>query len=165
MDRSKLQEFGFEFKTQLDMNLLTPVTKIMKTDLVTVSAETTLTKAYQLFKEHNIHHLPVTEYKKIVGILSQSDFLKLLEAAQHLQMEANVVDTINLEGHTVAELMTTGMAKLETTDTIRTAIDIFNLNRFHALPVVENEELVGIVTTFDVIELLQGEIIKIEDYK
>lgn len=149
----------------LNMNLLTPVSEIMKTDLVTVSPETSLLNAYQLFQEHNIHHLPVTEYKKIVGILSQSDFLKLLEAVQQLQLEASVVETINLKGHTVAELMTIGMAKLESTDTIRTAIDLFNLNRFHALPVVDQDELVGIVTTFDVIELLKGEIIKIEDYK
>jgi CBS domain-containing protein len=31
------------------------------------------------------------------------------------------------------------------------------VNRFHAIPVVDNEELVGIVTTFDIIKSLNNE--------
>ena len=147
------------------MNLLTPVSAIMKTDLVTVATTTTLKDAYQLFKEHNFHHLPVTEYKKIVGILSQSDFLKVLEQAQQVRLEADIVDIINLQGHTVEELMTTGIGKLESGDSIRTAIDIFNLNQFHALPVVDNDELVGLVTVFDILELLKKEGIQLKDYQ
>ncbi len=147
------------------MNLLTPVSAIMKTNLVTVTEGTSLQNAYELFKEHDIHHLPVTVYKKIVGILSLSDFLKLIEKAQAMTTVPDIAKAVNLEDKRVEELMTTGMGKLESTDTIRTAIDIFNLNRFHALPVVDNEELVGIVTSFDIIELLKGEQIRLEDYQ
>jgi CBS domain-containing protein len=37
------------------------------------------------------------------------------------------------------------------------ALEIFNLNRFHALPVVDDGELVGIITPFDILKALSEE--------
>ena len=43
-------------------------------------------------------------------------------------------------------------------------LEVFKTNRIHALPVEENGELVGIVTTYDIICALAEEEIKLEDY-
>ena len=147
------------------MNKLSPVSEIMKTDLITVSTTTLLSEAYPLFQKNDIHHLPVTQYKKIVGILSKLDFLKLLEKTQNLNLEADIVELVNMAGQTVESIMTKGVGKIESIDTIRTAIDIFSLNQFHALPVVDNDELVGIVTVFDILEFLKEEKIGLKDYE
>ena len=50
-------------------------------------------------------------------------------------------------------------------DFIRTALEVFLVNRFHAIPVVDNDELVGIVTTFDIIKAIESEPIPLENYK
>jgi acetoin utilization protein AcuB len=47
--------------------------------------------------------------------------------------------------------MTTGIAKLEPTDKINVAMEIFKENLFHAIPVVLDEKLVGIITTYDIL--------------
>jgi acetoin utilization protein AcuB len=48
--------------------------------------------------------------------------------------------------------MTKGLAVLESNDRIGVAIEIFKENLFHAIPIVDDEELKGIVTTFDLID-------------
>ena len=51
--------------------------------------------------------------------------------------------------------MTTKLAKLEPTDRVNVALEVFRVNKFHALPVVEGEDMLkGIVTTFDIIDYL-----------
>ena len=55
--------------------------------------------------------------------------------------------------------MTKGLAKLTPDQRINVALEIFLENRFHAIPVVEEQsgELIGIITTFDVIKALASE--------
>ena len=65
----------------------------------------------------------------------------------------------------VKDIMTQGLAKVDSKEPIRTALNLFKLNRFHALPVVDNDELVGMVTTFDIIDAIAKEPIALEDYK
>jgi CBS domain-containing protein len=111
-----------------------------------------LEEAGSLFRKHEIHHLPVVSPEGLlVGILSQSDFLKL---AGH-----------SLANRTAEEIMTTHLAKLEPDDDIRTATSVFALNKFHALPVVENGKIVGMLTTLDLIRFLDKEKVKLADYK
>jgi len=52
------------------------------------------------------------------------------------------------------DIMTTGLAKLAPTDRINVALEIFRENILHAIPVVKNDELVGILTTHDIITAL-----------
>ena len=63
------------------------------------------------------------------------------------------------------DIMTSKLAKVESTDPIRTALEVFKTNRIHALPVEENHELVGIITTYDIICALAEEPIHLDDYK
>ena len=133
------------------INLLTPVSAIMTAELVTVTVHTPLAEAEALFRRHGIHHLPVVDPAgALVGMLSHSDFLKLLGR-----------DAATL---TVRDLMTTGLAKLEPDDAVRTAAAVFALNKFHALPVVAGERLVGIVTTLDLIRMIDREEPALGDY-
>ena len=134
------------------MNLLTPVSAVMSTGLVTVTVYTPLEEADGLFRKHGIHHLPVVSPEGgLVGMVSQSDFLKLL--------------SLDRPAPTVQDIMTSGLAKLEPDDPLRTAVSVFALNKFHALPVVAGERLVGMLTTLDLVRLLDAEETKLEDYR
>lgn len=138
-------------KKPLIMNPLTKVSSLMTTELVTVMASTSLADAKSLFAKHHIHHLPVVSPEgNLVGIFSLTDLLKVTD--------------ILTATTTVGGLMTSHLAKLEPSDNIRTAANVFALNRFHALPVVEGKKLVGILTTLDLIKLMDREKVRLEDY-
>ena len=54
-----------------------PVSTIMTSELVTVNVDDGLDKAEHLLKKHRIRHIPVVEGKKIVGMLSMNDILRI----------------------------------------------------------------------------------------
>ena len=53
----------------------TPITKIMTRPLKTIDSESPAFAALRLMLEENIHHIPVIEEGKIVGVISSSDLL------------------------------------------------------------------------------------------
>ncbi|MFK8164032.1 MAG: HPP family protein [Lewinella sp.] len=133
------------------MNTLTKISTLMTTELVKIMTSTPLGEAKELLETHGIHHLPVVDPTgNLVGILSQSDFLKTLDH--------------DATATTAGELMTTHLAKLEPSDDVRTAANVFALNKFHALPVVEGTKLVGILTTLDLIQFMDQEKVTLGDY-
>lgn len=137
------------------MNPLTRVSKLMSTNLITVMTNTPVTDALSLFEQHRIHHLPVVAADRtLLGLISQTDIT-------HLVMKSED----QIKALTVGEIMTTGLAKLEKSDTVGTAANLFMLNRFHALPVVEGDKIVGMLTTLDLIKLIDSEEVELEDYK
>ena len=119
-----------------------------------------------IFNKHNIHHIPVVRYKNIVGIISKTDFERFLHRTPKGAGNGDsLIESTRLDTWKVRDIMTDRLAKVDSKEPIRTALDLFRLNRFHALPVVDNNELVGIVTTFDIIDAIAGEPVKLEDYK
>lgn len=137
------------------MNPLLRVSKMMSTNLITVMSTTPVTEAITLFEQHSIHHLPVVAADRtLLGLISQTDITKMV-----MKSEAEI-KAIN-----VGEVMTTGLAKLEQTDTVAIAANLFMLNRFHALPVVDGDKIVGMLTTLDLIKLIDSEEVELEDYK
>lgn len=55
-----------------------PISQIMTTELILLNLTDDLYKAEKLFKKHKIRHLPVVSGKKIVGILSYTDYSELV---------------------------------------------------------------------------------------
>lgn len=162
---SNLQTKSVKNKNLRIMNLLTPVSKLMSTDLITVNVKDTLTTVKDIFDKHNIHHLPVVEFKKIVGIVSKTDLLYFLKGARNLSEAEQQQNAIRLSFYNVKDIMTTKLAKLAPEDTIGIAINVFKENRFHALPIVKDEELMGILTTYDLLDFFSQESIKLSDYQ
>lgn len=135
------------------MNVLTPISEIMSKNLITVGEKDQLTAVKEIFDKHNIHHIPVVRFRTIVGMVSKSDYLYFVRGFSQND-EDKFVNESRLRAYTVDEIMTTRLAKVLPTDRINVALEIFSINRFHAIPVVDNDELVGIVTTHDIISAL-----------
>ncbi len=136
----------------------------MTRKLFTVNPEDSLTKVKEIFDEHHVHHVPVVRYRQIVGIVSKSDFLHFLHGFKGSDMD-KFIDETRLRAWKAEEIMTKGLAKVDSKEPIRTVLDLFLVNRFHAIPVVDDDELVGMVTTFDVIKALAEAPVKLEDYQ
>ena len=56
-----------------------------------------------------------------------------------------------------ADIMTRYPVTLDPDDTVGLAADIFLANKFHALPIVEDNELIGLITTHDLLAFSFGE--------
>ena len=136
------------------MNLATPLSTIMTTDLIIVRPSDLLKVAADAFRKNNIHHLPVVdETGKLVGILSKSDFLRVGTAWKSFQLNKGqiVEDDYYHEKISIGEVMVTEVVKLTANDTISLAMGIFKENIFHSIPIVEKDFLIGLVTTFDLL--------------
>lgn len=135
------------------MDIQRPVKELMRTQLTTLSIDDPLTKVEQVFKENDFHHIPVLDAGKLAGLVSKTDFLFFQKGFAKTKREEEL-EAFRLKTHRVKEIMTTGLAKLEPSDRISVALEVFKVNMFHAIPVVEDDKLVGIITTFDIIDEL-----------
>lgn len=130
------------------------VGKIMTTPVITVTPDETMDKIQDIFRKNNIHHIPVIDEGKVVGMISEKDYLRLLHGftlfKTHKSEEYN--DAI-LRSLLAGEVMSKQIAVLNPDDPLEMAVGFFRENLFHALPIVDPEEqkLVGILTTYDVI--------------
>lgn len=102
--------------------------------------------------EHKIRHLPVMDGERLVGIISNHDIMrayaKTLEGAGTISREK--LDDV----FSVADWMTKNPVTLTSADPIATAAKILTDNTFAAIPIVDDDELVGIVTNRDLVSYL-----------
>ncbi len=125
-----------------------PIDRIMTPDPATVGPQDSIIHARRLLDTNFIHHLPVVEGGRLVGMVSTTDLLKLHLLDDHLSIYERV---------TVDQIMETNLVVLQKGATLRDAAEKLCMGHFHALPVVDRRRhLLGIVTTSDLIaELLK----------
>jgi len=125
----------------------------MTKNVVKLNVSDNLTKAESLFKKHHIRHIPVVRDKVVIGMLSYTDLLRI-SFADELDDEENTIDITVYNMFSVEQVMTKNLTTIFPETTIKEAAQILSKNEFHALPVIENDLLVGIVTTTDLIKYL-----------
>jgi acetoin utilization protein AcuB len=113
----------------------------MTTDLITVTPDTPLVKARDLLREKNIKQLPVVdEQGNLVGILTDRD-IKQAWASPATTLSIYEL-TYVLQKLTVESVM------------IERAASVLHARKIGSLPVVEDDKLVGIITSTDLMEVL-----------
>ncbi len=130
----------------------TTVAQIMSTPVITVGPNDTMSEVQDIFRKNNIHHIPVMDDGKVVGIISKSDYYRLLHGFTlfKTQKSEQYNDAI-MRSLLAGEAMTRQVATLAPGDSLEMAVGFFRENLFHALPVVDKGRLVGILTTFDLL--------------
>lgn len=147
----------------LDMNLLNKVSSVMSTDLITISEDEPLTKVEEIFRKNMIHHIPVVHTSRLVGIVSKSDYL-FFKRGFNDQTTDKKIDLFRLKTHTVGDIMTKGIATMQYDEKINIALEIFKENLFHAIPIMEDDRLVGILSTYDIVKQLADDKGAINEY-
>lgn len=127
-----------------------PISHIMTKGVVTVNENDDLRKVVETLKKHTIRHIPIVRGKDVVGIISRSDINRLTFGALFEGQEG--ADEAILDMLTIAQVMTSKPKTVPSDTIIRDLAEIFAKEEFHALPVVDNGELKGIVTTTDVLK-------------
>ncbi|MDO4763764.1 MAG: CBS domain-containing protein [Flavobacteriaceae bacterium] len=126
-----------------------PVSQIMTKELVTLTTKDSLNDAEKLFKEYKVRHLPVVSGKELIGILSHSDLLRISFA--ELSDDEEKVDATVFNMYSIEQVMAKNPVSVSPEKTIREVTEILSQQSFHSLPVVENGELKGMITTTDLL--------------
>ncbi|MGX1024990.1 CBS domain-containing protein [Flavobacterium sp. CS20] len=126
------------------------ISKIMTKNLVKLNLDDSLSKAEALFKKNKIKHLPVVKGDKIVGMLSYSDLLRI-SFADATDESGNYVESTVYDMFSLEQVMTHKVICVNSDDSIKDVAEILAREHFHALPVIEHDELIGIITSTDII--------------
>lgn len=127
--------------------------RIMHTNLITVSPDTSLVDATDIVESKKIDHLLVVdENKKLVGLVSDRD-LKQYWASPATSLSTHELNYL-LQKVVVSMIMVKTVVTVPESTTIERAAFIMQKHRISALPVMEDGELVGIITSTDVMGVL-----------
>ncbi|MGK0414410.1 MAG: CBS domain-containing membrane protein [Polaribacter sp.] len=128
------------------------ISEIMSRKLITLNISDTLVDAKKIFEENSIRHIPIVDEKQIVGMLSYSDILKV-GYADATEDEKNIELTI-FDWFTIKQVMAKELYSVPSNSTVKEVAEMLVDKEFHALPVVDDDELVGLVTSTDFIRYL-----------
>lgn len=138
-------------KTEEILNI--PVEEIMTKQVHTVDANDKMVDVRKIMAHKHIRHAPVMKHKKLIGILSLTDVQRLTFSDTYGEDELDIDDSIS-DLFTAESIMHRDPQTLRAGDSLKDAAKIFVNKEFHALPVVNGEELVGIITTTDILRFI-----------
>jgi acetoin utilization protein AcuB len=124
----------------------------MTTDVTTVPASATLPDAYWLMVEHRIRRLPVMESDKLVGIVTFGDlYHPNLSNTPGLVAGIDIVRlNMNLSQLPIHQLMTKDPKTIAPAAALIDAARLMLEHDISALPVLDGDTLVGIITECDI---------------
>ena len=120
----------------------------MTRELVTVGPETAAAEALALCRENRIRHLPVLEGGRLVGVISDRDLRAAIPALGD-SARAEALQHVRVASEMIRDAVT---ARPE--DPIEDAAMMMYERKIGCLPVIDGEDLVGIVTSSDVLRAL-----------
>jgi len=146
----------------------------MNPEVITVSPGQTLKEVSHVFHENGISGAPVLDSNgMVVGVISDSDVVRAVEPHQETlrlrypslslmsvtfdrDVEERSLDEVcrEVQQKPVKEFMTGEVVSLAPDDTIETAVTLMNQSGFNRLPVIEGDQLVGILTRADILRCL-----------
>lgn len=126
------------------------VSDFMSTELITVSPETPIFDAIDLMKKHDIHRLPVLEQGKLVGLITEG----IIQEAMPSKATSLSVYEVNylLNKTTVRDVMIKKVETIAPDALLEDAISIMRSNNIGVLPVIDGEELKGVITNNDIFD-------------
>lgn len=128
----------------------------MQHNVLTVSADNPADAALADMTRTDIHHLPVTSGKKLVGMVSDGDLRRALGLPSPTAPHGNAPHEPGQGGPTVGAVMSPEPATIEPEETMARAAGLMLERGIGALPVVAGDAVVGIITCFDVLRLIRS---------
>jgi CBS domain-containing protein len=129
------------------MNKIRELLKVKGNKVWSISLDTSVLEALQLMTDKKVGALLIVEDGKIAGIISERDFVHGVA-----EKERCIVNT------TVAEYMTPKVITITPEQTVEECMQLMTAQHIRHLPVVENDELVGIISIGDIVkEIISNE--------
>ena len=122
-----------------------------------IAADETVLDALKIMDEHNIGAVFVTDGKRITGIFTERDYARKVELKGK-----------DAKSTPVKDVMTRNMYSVTTETTAAQCMALMNLHHIRHLPVVENDQLLGLISIRDALtaelENKDSEIKGLENY-
>lgn len=115
------------------------VENIMAKNIVSLQSEDTVAHAANLMKEHGVGALPVCNDNKVTGIITDRDI-----ALRSVAMGENV------QNQSVKNIMTSNPVTISPNINATEAAEIMSKKQIRRLPVVEDKNIVGMVSLGDI---------------
>lgn len=133
------------------------VKDLMTKDTVAVGVDASLLRVKEIFDSNSFHHLPVVKNSSVVGIISKSDLLLMMDWGLRLGIKGSEIrNEMLLKSNLAADIMTHNVMTVLPNDTLQYCLGIYLENYFRALPVVDDEKnLCGIITSYDILRGLE----------
>jgi CBS domain-containing protein len=116
------------------------VREIMNRNVVTVEPKISLHDAARKMVENNTKFLIVTEKERLIGIVTEWDFVRKIAAGTKSILDAKLESIITKKVIVIAP-----------TTEVSEAAEIMTSNNIKRLPIVENNVLIGVVTAMEII--------------
>jgi len=130
------------------MDSLPKISEFMDQVVPTIGPEMQIMKAVDFLLRHRVTGVPVVDSDgSLLGIITETDLLKLVTEGIRGQPPTEAI---------VAEYMTTDVVTVPPTMDIYYVAGIFLKNKFRRLPVVEDGKIVGAITRFDLLRVVQA---------
>lgn len=122
------------------------VEEIMNTDVVTLHESATVNDAVRKMRSHKVRHLPIiNDAHEVVGIVTDHDLKNALPSCLREEPNSVVYDS------PVTDIMIKNPIIGHPLDFVEEVAMTFYENKISCLPIVSGGQLIGIVTTTDVL--------------
>jgi CBS domain-containing protein len=144
------------------------VREIMTTDVITVKPDTTVGELADILGKNKISGVPVVDGQgRVLGMVSEADiilqdadlhfpyYVQFLEMVIYLQSVHKFEERVRKSiGSKVSEIMTEEVVSVAPEETVREVETLMADRNVNRLPVMENGQLVGIVTRGDIVRAI-----------
>ena len=131
-----------------------PVARVMSQNIETAHLGQKVSEVRKLMVQNGFHHVPVVSKNEVVGMITASDILGI--SVEGIGTDQRSMDSYIDHQFSIESLMKKDLKLIQKSSTVRDAADLLSQGDFHALPVVdENKQLLGIVTSTDLIRYLR----------
>lgn len=117
------------------------VKDVMKKDLVTLESSNSIKEAAIKMDEENVGCVIITQENTPIGILTERDFVRRISSKEKPLSTP------------LSEVMSSPLIVAKPEDTVWDAAEIMKVKNIHKVPIQDGNEIIGIVTTSDLVEI------------
>ncbi len=130
---------------------MTIIKEVMAKDVVTIRKDQTVTDALRIMKKHKISRIPAisSKSKELVGIVTEKDIATKISSSKY--------ESVPLTHIRISTIMTSDVITAKPDDSIIQVLKMMVDKHIGGVPILENDDIVGMVTKTDFIKQCKGE--------
>ncbi len=157
-NKKKLIKKLVNSKSFSTVNIKTSVKEVMSTDVKTLKPKDNIGYALELFSEYSIAGAPVIEKKKLSGLVTQKDIIKLMNKRKLFDADKDEIKVEELQKIKIKDIMNKDYLQINQNEKLTDAIEMMAKNHVDKLIVIDKKkDLKGVITLEDVMTGLSAE--------